>query len=454
MGNIDFNSLLGVLTTLILLSLLLERALFILFDYLPLRTFLARPVSSISWFRNTGDKYDLGKAIKPLVTLAISAFFCFQYKIDAFQAATNAPDAKLWGFGMTALILTGGSATIMKLFNDVLNLGRTSIEGRREIRRLQLAAEQDEARAKAARSAALPGATEQSKKAPLVHQPIFQNPEPITDGSSGADVRRLQDYLKAYGYLENNYEVGVFDAATKEGLKRYQEFTNLKADGLAGSVTKEQIEKPRCGFPDIPILSSGSTGDAATIGTTYGTYSEHQLTYSFYVYPDEKQITKQAIQRITQECFEAWAPHCGKSFVQVADISANATFKFYWVRGSHTDHRDFDGDWEGSASNVLAHAFPPDINKLVTPDVSHDKLSRLSGELHFDADEPWVTDNAVSNSEYPIRVRQIILHEIGHALGLGHSVDPNDIMFSIYSGHKPDFLTPNDKNWMLKHYGM
>ena len=69
-----------------------------------------------------------------------------------------------------------------------------------------------------------------------------------------------------------------------------------------------------------------------------------------------------------------------------------AYFNFRFAIRNHGDSHPFDG-----AGNVLAHTFQPE-----------------NGDIHVDDDETFVT-NAGSSG---IRLSWVMLHEIGHALGM------------------------------------
>ena len=81
---------------------------------------------------------------------------------------------------------------------------------------------------------------------------------------------------------------------------------------------------------------------------------------------------------------------------------------------------------------VLAHAFYPQ-----------------SGETHFDSEENWV-DRETEGIDLTI----VTAHELGHALGIGHSQVPGALMAPYYQGYIPNFsLSEDDVQAIQSLYG-
>ncbi len=89
---------------------------------------------------------------------------------------------------------------------------------------------------------------------------------------------------------------------------------------------------------------------------------------------------------------------------------AERTLDILFASGAHGDGYPFDGP-----GGVLAHTFYP----------APPNPEPIAGDVHLDADEQW-------RSGANIDLYSVVLHEAGHALGLGHSDRPGSVMYPYY----------------------
>jgi peptidoglycan hydrolase-like protein with peptidoglycan-binding domain len=253
-------------------------------------------------------------------------------------------------------------------------------------------------------------------------------------GSRGTNVRRLQNYLTQFGYLDSSRlddfavrrtmvqqapdTLGEFDEQTEAALRSFQEFHGLEVTGVLDQATLDLMGQPRCGFPD--------TAEYVLQGNKWSTTN---LRYGFQNFSSD--ITQDQTRAAVSAAFGYWAAVTPLTFTEVP-FAQNPDIKIRFVTGDHGDGSPFDGP-----SGVLAHAYYPPPNG-----------GDIAGDAHFDDAETWSINLPASG----IDLYTVAAHEFGHSLGLAHSTVNAALMYPYYGGpHR--FLDQDDINGIQALYG-
>jgi hypothetical protein len=95
-----------------------------------------------------------------------------------------------------------------------------------------------------------------------------------------------------------------------------------------------------------------------------------------------------------------------------------------------------------SGSNVLAHAYQPGNEAFFGAG------GNIAGDMHFDDANVWSDGGGAGTIDF----YTVALHELGHALGLGHSTVSGSVMEAFYGGQRRN-LTADDIAGIQAIYG-
>ncbi|KAL3268417.1 hypothetical protein HHI36_007530 [Cryptolaemus montrouzieri] len=222
---------------------------------------------------------------------------------------------------------------------------------------------------------------------------------------------KVLGFMKQFGYLAKDKETSAA-LYTEEGLsetiKAVQKFGAIEETGKLDNATLKLMASPRCGNPDVIQRKRSKR-------FTFGSNGWNKKHITFYVANWSSRLGEEKVSRLIEKALKTWGSYGGLTFTKKTTPDADIIVSF--ARGAHNDPFPFDGP-----GYVLAHAYFPNDG------------SELSGDIHFDDDEEWVDSTLNELLDSGTDFYTVALHELGHSLGLGHSNDPNAIMFPYYKG--------------------
>jgi Matrixin/Putative peptidoglycan binding domain len=246
----------------------------------------------------------------------------------------------------------------------------------------------------------------------------------LSIGTTGQNVFDLQNYLRRYGYLKqygysrissypSNLSLipvstpGEFDEGTSKALIAYQKFYGLEQTGILDEQTINIMSLPRCGVPDMPYLPVDVQW--AHLGFKWPRndlrWTNIDMTFGGVDIPPG--MTLEQVEAVIQQSLQTWSDASPLRFSKGGP--AEIRFRFT-TRQTGDDPHDGPGGDLGICYSVFDNGVP------VAP-----------SQIFFDKFDSWFI-NIPNNNAFDFVTTTT--HEIGHALGLGHTGDQSAVMFA------------------------
>lgn len=250
----------------------------------------------------------------------------------------------------------------------------------------------------------------------------------VINATSDSSLEQIVDFLTRFGYLTNSQSHSELrsESELKKAILRMQRFGNVSQTGVIDDATLSLLKRKRCGVSD----GIGNWNRRKRYALQGQAWATNNLTWSLQ--GKIKNIKREDIRQQLIKAFKIWSDESSLTFHEINSSSADIVISFPW--GSHGDGYPFDGH-----GSVLAHAFFPGEG--------------IGGDVHFDAEEKWVSEIPPPESD-EVNFFAVAAHELGHSLGLSHSLVPGSLMFPYYQILKDNYKLPlDDITGIEKLYG-
>lgn len=270
-------------------------------------------------------------------------------------------------------------------------------------------------------------------------------------GKAGQEVLDLQNYLRRFGYLRQydssllsiyplnsscipDATPGMFDKGTLLALQTYQKFFCLEPTGVLDDLTIAQMSLPRCGVPDMPYQLS--------IGPAYThlgfKWAKNNLRWKTGLqFPDflPPGLTWEQFENFLNNGLEQWSAVTPLSFTRVNDDEGTEVL----CRFTTMQEGDNPNDGPGG---VFAATYSAS---------TADGVAIAPAQIRFDKFDVWSFGTPSPNT---VDLLSVVIHEMGHFLGLGHTDINTAIMFPTLSfGQQKRTLGQDDINGIQALYG-
>ena len=224
----------------------------------------------------------------------------------------------------------------------------------------------------------------------------------LSMGAEGDDVRALHGFLTRYGYFPNEElaeadpnwapllpegptRPEVFDEQSQNAVSLLQAYYGLERTGVVDQATREAIRQPRCGNPEGRAFDGSekfSIWPQLEGGARWGS----SVTYR--VVNGDAEVSLSQARTIMANAVDRWRRQTTLTMTELTSGTADIMVTFAFMDGT---------------TNVP--------NKV-------GECSPFGADITLDTAENWTTDFLL----------EVMTHEFGHALGIGHSSIQTAIM--------------------------
>jgi hypothetical protein len=233
----------------------------------------------------------------------------------------------------------------------------------------------------------------------------------LSIGAQGDDVRALHRFLARYGYFPNDEladaypnwapllsegpaRSDVFDEQSQNAVSLLQAYYGLERTGVVDQATREALLKPRCAHPE-GLTPEGSEKFSILSQLTGGARWGNSVTYRV-VNDDPGDVTLAQARSFMSNAVNQWRVNTSLTITELTSGTADIMVTFGPIDGPG-----------GDAGR--AHAFSHDIT--------------------LDTAEDWSLSTPAPAGQ--VSLTSLMIHEFGHALGIGHSSMSGAVMQPI-----------------------